>query len=204
MLYINDHIRFAPDGGGSTGEGPEPSPPPSNPTEPPGAAAGAGDDEAAKLRAEAAKWRVQLREAQSQLKELQPAAARLAELEEANKTDAQKQADRLAKLEADLRQAQVTAELATKRSKLTVLATKAGVSADVVDFLDVGKFDLDNEEATLKALQALARPSTEIGSANSRSGGGPSNPGRSGDNGVPSAEEWYKQQTGKKTSIFGG
>lgn len=163
--------------------------------------AGGRDFEAelAALRQENAKWRTQLRDAQGQLKELTPAAQRLAELEEANKTDAQKTAERLARLEAELASSKAAAELAVKQRRLTVLATKAGVPAEVVDYLDASKFNLDDEEATTKALAALAasRPA---------SGGGPSNPARPG-NGQPSDAELRQEYFGggnKKSLIFGG
>lgn len=194
MLYPTDRIRFASDGANGGGQ----EPPQTDP-QPTGQDSGGRDYEAEikALREEAAKWRTNYRTAESQVKELSPAAAKLAEIEEANKTEAQKTAERLAALEAQLAQSKAAAELAVKRNRLTVLATKAGVSADVVEYLDAGKFDLNDEETTLKALKALA-------SSAGSTGGSPSNPGRTGNNGQLTPEEWYKQQQGKKTSIFGG
>ena len=151
--------------------------------------------ERAKLRQEAAKWRTQLRETEGKLKELEPAAARLQELEEANKTEAEKMAERLAALEGKLTEAQTQAQRAAAERKLTVLATKAGVPADMLQYLDVSKFDLDNEEEALKALSALV-PTRQATT------GSASNPARGTQNGTTSLEEWYSG-AGKKNYIFG-
>jgi len=156
------------------------------------------DSEIAKLRAEAAKWRTQFRDAQKQVKEYQPLAAKYSELEEANKGEAQKLADSLAAMQTQLAQAQANATRADNERKLTVLATKAGVPADMLNYLDVTKFDLDDADATLEALSALVPAKT----ANS---GAAANPARQsvGVDGLTPAE-WYKQQQqGGQSYIFG-
>ena len=166
--------------------------------EPPQAGDSGNDNEIAKLRAEAAKWRTQFRDAQKQVKEYEPLAKKYSDLEEANKGEAEKLAERLAALEGQLSQAQAQATRADNERKLTVLATKAGVPADMLNYLDVTKFDLEDEEATVLALSALV-PVRQTNSGTS------SNPARTnaGADGM-TAEEWYKDRTGQKpTGIFG-
>jgi chromosome segregation ATPase len=155
-----------------------------------------GNDEIAKLRQEAAKWRTQYRDAQKQIKEYEPLATKYSEMQEAQKGEAEKLAERLAALEGQLSQAQAQAERAKNERRLIVLATRAGVSAETLQYLDVSKFDLDDEEATITALSALvpAKP------ANS---GGISNPARaSGDNKQEDLRAWWDGR-GKKNYIFG-
>ena len=156
------------------------------------------DNEIAKLRAEAAKWRTQYRDAQKQVKEYQPLAAKYSELEIANQSEAEKMAARLTELEGQLSQAQANATRADNERKLMALAAKAGVSAKTLEYLDVSKFDLDDEEATVLALSALV-PVRQTNSGTS------SNPARTnaGADGM-TAEEWYNDRTGQKpTGIFG-
>lgn len=160
------------------------------------------ETEISDLRQEAKKYRLQLRETQKQVKTLQPAADKLAELDEASKGESEKMAERLVALEGQLSKATASAERATNERRLTVLATKAGVAADVLQFLDVSKFDLEDEEATIKALSALV----PVAQSNS---GASSNPARSqpggdakvGYDGLTS-EEWMKG-AGRKSYIFG-
>jgi multidrug efflux pump subunit AcrA (membrane-fusion protein) len=150
------------------------------------------------LRAEAARYRNEAKAAKSQLSELQPLAEKARQLEDANKSEAEKLAQKLADMQAQLNAAQADAARAAAERKLTTLAVKAGVSGDILPFLDVSKFDLENEETTLATLAKLKTPTPA-------NGGGPSNPGRSADsNGQLSPADWYKQATGKTPSIFGG
>jgi chromosome segregation ATPase len=123
-----------------------------------------------KLRKEAAKWRVQAQETKSKLSELEPAVNRLQELENAQKTEAEKLTDRLAKMEAELTSARAQAETAEKQRRLMALAAKASVPAELLTYLDASKFDLDDEKTTLEVLGQLARPKANAGN--------PSNPAR--------------------------
>lgn len=142
-----------------------------------------------KLRQEAAKYRTQYREASSQLKDLQPLAEKYQEVQEAQKTEAQKMAEQLATFKAAAEQAKAEAAQAQRRAKLTMLASQAGVSAEVLPFLSVDAFDLDNDEAALAALGKLAQPKAA-------SGGTVSNPS-SGDAKQESDEE-------RRARLFGG
>lgn len=151
-----------------------------------------------KLRAEAAKYRNEAKAAKSQLSQLQPLAEKAKQLEEANQSEAEKLAQKLAEMQTKLDAAQAAAERATAVQKLTTLAAKAGVSSDILPFLDVSKFDLDNEVETLATLAKLKTTAAT-------NGGSPSNPGRNAEsNGQLSPADWYKQTTGRTSSIFGG
>ena len=94
-----------------------------------------------KLREEAAKWRVQYRDAEKQVKELSPAAKRLQELEESQKSEEQKLRDKIATMEAATKQAEANAERANKEAKLIKIAASAGVSPDLAALLDISKLD---------------------------------------------------------------
>ena len=175
----------------AAGQEPEPQQP-----QTPQAGASGNDTEITKLRQEAAKWRTQYRDAQKQIKTLEPQATAFAELEEANKGEAQKLADSLAALQTQLATAQANASQAQNAQKLTVLATKAGVNADMLQYLDVSKFDLEDEEATLAALSALVP-------AKSTNSGGSANPARNNTGmGDDEMRAWYTGQ-GKTNYIFG-
>lgn len=146
------------------------------------------------LRAEAAKYRTQLRETQTQLKELQPKAQQFDQLQEAQKTQEQKLQERLAALEADLAAKAAEAEAAQKRTQLTRLATKAGVDPDLVELLDLGKLDLTDEKKVLEVLGRFARVA----------GGAQVKPG--GESGKETEAEMRARFFGgrSQTMIFGG
>lgn len=149
------------------------------------------------LRQEAAGFRTQLREAQEQIKQLSPLAEKARQLEEAQKSEAQKLSEQLAALQAERDSVAKQAALAAKQTTLVKLAAKAGVAPDVLDLLNVDAFDVTDEAATVAKLQTLAPKSA--------SGGSASNPARTADsNGQLTPEEWYKARTGKRPSIFGG
>lgn len=148
-----------------------------------------------KARGEAAERRVKLREVESQLKELQPLAEQFRQQTEAQKSEEQKLRDQLEAMKAQTETAVAAAEQAKKEAKLTTLASKAGVDADLVALLDLSKLDLDDEEATLNTLKKLITTRS--------TGGGSSNPeDKSG--GIESPADWYKNHTGRRTSLFGG
>lgn len=153
--------------------------------------------EIADLRKENAKWRTDFREAQKQLKDLQPLAEKAQQLEDANKSEVEKLAAKMADLERQANQYQAQAAQAEKVAKLTALGARAGVPADMLQFLDASKFDLDDEERALEALSALAPK----GTANA---GKPSNPARGGAKGEDDPATWWKNQTGQTPTIFGG
>ncbi len=79
-----------------------------------------------RLTAEAAKWRVKARDLEAQLNELKPKAQQYDQLQESQKTEAQKLADRIAALEAELQTKAMAADKATAEAQLIRLATKAG------------------------------------------------------------------------------
>ena len=144
-------------------------------------------DYVATLRAENAKHRTKASALKKQLAEVKPLAAKFQEQEEAQKTEVQKALDELATMQQQLETANAAVDLANKQQVLLAMASKAGVNADVLPFLNVAAFDLDDEAKTLEALKVLARPGN--------SGGSASNPGRS-----PQTESDEE----KRTRIFGG
>lgn len=152
----------------------------------------------AKLRTEAARYRNEAKAAKTQLTELQPLAQKAKELEEAQQTEAEKLAQKMADLQNQLTTAQAAATQAAQAQKLTTLAAKVGVPADVLPLLDVSKFDLENEEQTIEMLGALKPQKTPP------NGGGSSNPPQGDNNGAVTPQEWYNQRLGKNPSIFGG
>jgi chromosome segregation ATPase len=147
------------------------------------------------LRKEAAKWRTQYRDASGRLKELEPMAQRAVEIETAQKTEGQRLAEQLAALQGQVTAAQAAAQRAEAERKLTVAASKAGVPAEALQYLDPAKFDLDDEAATLEALAALAAPRAQTPAV------GATNPAR-GANGTPSPAEWFKQATSGGSTFF--
>lgn len=124
------------------------------------------------LRAEAAKYRVERNEAQSRIKELEPAAQKLTELEEAQKSEEQKLREKLERLEAEKQAAEQAAELARRESSFARLAAKAGVDPEIAALLDISKFNLSDEAAALETLSKLKPIAKSIG--------GPSNPAQNG------------------------
>jgi hypothetical protein len=137
------------------------------------------------LRAEAAKYRTQLRDAQSQLKELAPKAQGSEEL-----------AAKLAALEADLSAKTAEAERAAKQALLVRIASKAGIDPDIAELLDLSKLDLSDEAKVVEVLGKFARP---------QSNGAQVKPGTVGNTGMTEAELRSTYFGGKsKTTIFGG
>lgn len=129
--------------------------------------------------------------------ELKAAAARLAEIEEANKTDAQKAADELARAKAEAAAAKAEVARARAEVRLITLAAKAGVDSELAAALDLSKLPEDDDEA-LEWLGKFAAPKS--------SGGGASNPA-----GVPAGgltEDEMEQRlfggTRNRPMIFGG
>lgn len=153
------------------------------------------DKEIAELRQEAAKWRSQLRDAQGKLQEYQPLVEEYQQKKEADKSEAEKLAERLAALEGQLNQAKQQAEIAQKERALTVLATKQGVPADMLQYLDVNKFNLEDEESVLEALSKLVP-------AKQPSSGGKTNPARTNENGQLTPAEWYANRN-QRNYMFG-
>lgn len=149
------------------------------------------------LRDEAAKWRVQAQDTKKKLGELEPLAAKAAELQNAQKTEAEKLAERLAQMESQLAQSKAQAEAADRQRKLIALAAKAGTPVELLDYLDASKFDLDDEKGTLEVLGQLARQkATAAGSA--------SNPAR-GNAAISDADKKaLLYGTDNRNMIFGG
>ena len=154
-------------------------------------------DYIASLREESKKYRLRAKEAEAQLGELRPLAEKAKQLEDAQKSEAEKLAQRMADMQRELEAAQTAATRAAQAQRLTTLAAKAGVPPDILPLLDVSRFDLEDEEATL-ALLAKLKPT------NQPSGGAASNPARRSDNGQPTPAEWFANRTGQSPLIFGG
>ena len=111
-----------------------------------------------KLSDEAAKWRTKFRELEAQMKELTPKAAKFDELQESQKTEAQKMAEQLATLQAQVNEAKAQADASTKQASLMRLANMAGVDPDTALLLDISKIDLTDEAKALQQLGKFAKP----------------------------------------------
>ena len=146
-----------------------------------------------KLRDEAASWRTKVRDLESTVGELQPLAEQFKEQEQARKSEAEKLAEQMAGLQAKLAETERQAAESAKRASVIALASKVGVSTDVVELLDLSKIDLNDEDA---ALAALGKFKTQ-----SAAGQSSSNPSRQ-DGGSDAADWWANRNKGK--TIFGG
>ena len=147
-----------------------------------------------RARKEAAKYRTRAQAAEKQLKDAEPVLAEYQKQQEAQKTEAQKAAERASAAEAKAQEAEAKAARAEKVLALTRLATQANVNPDILDMLDLDKFDVTDEKATMAQLGKLATAKA----------GGASNPGRGT---APLSDdemraEVYGQR--RKSSIFGG
>lgn len=153
----------------------------------------------AKLRDEIKQWKSKARDSEAKWKEAEPVLAEYQAAQDAQKTNEQKLSERLAAMEAELVQARQQAETTAKRGNLLKLATKAGVSPDLVDLLDISKIPLDDEAAALKTLQQFA--------ATRPGGGSGSNPGRDGGGGGTDEAALRQHYFGggrNRPTIFGG
>lgn len=135
-----------------------------------------------KLRDEAANRRVKAKELEAQLAELKPLAEKFNELEEAKKSEEQKLREQLEALKQEKLQAEQTALTAQRQAKLSTLASKAGVDVELLQFLDLSKFDFDNEDSILETLERF-KPK-----AQKPSGGKEVNPQANGNNAVSEAD----------------
>jgi Domain of unknown function (DUF4355) len=121
-------------------------------------AADAGDDPAKQLaaaRAEAKKWRELSRKTEAQAKKGADAQKRLAEIEEANKTEAQKLADRAAAAEA----ARAEAEAKYHR---TLAAAQYGLPPALIDRIAGGTEDEITESAETLAAVINEQVETQV------------------------------------------
>lgn len=152
-----------------------------------------------KARSESAERRVKLRELESQLKDLAPLAEQAKAAEEAKKTETDKLREQIEALKADQLKAQADADVARKQAKLVTIASKAGLSPDVIEFLDISKLDLENEEATINTLKKLA-PARVTGGGASNPPGGQSGAVTDGD----LRYTYFGGGRGQRNLIFGG
>lgn len=144
------------------------------------------------------KLREEIKGLKAQVKSAEPVLAKYKELEEAQKSEAQKLADQLAaanKLAAD---SQAAATQAQREAQVTRLATKAGVDLDLIAYLDLSKLDLTDEVAAMAVLGKLA---TARQTANSASNPARSNGGKETDDELRS---FYFGGARSKPTIFGG
>ena len=150
-----------------------------------------------RARREAANYRTKLRDLEGKWKEAEPVLAKFKELEDAQKSEAQKQADRIAQLEKQAADATASAQAAQRQAKLTVLATKANVDPELIALIDIAKLDLDDEAGTIKTLGKLA--------VGRQGGGSASNPGRDGGGGGKSDAELRQEIFGNRRTgtLFG-
>lgn len=137
-------------------------------------------DEAAKARAEAAKYRRQLRETEKRMQELEAAEKARADAE---LSEVEKAARRAQELEAELEAERAARREATLESAVTATASRLGYAdprdayalmpRGDIEYTD-GKPDTASVEAALKALLA-DRPHLRAGHT---AGGSPTNPAR--------------------------
>jgi hypothetical protein len=144
------------------------------------------------------KLRDEIKGLRAQVKQAEPVLAKYKELEDAQKSEAQRLSDQLAaanKLAADNLAA---AQQAQREAQVTRLATRAGVDLDLVAYLDLSKLDLTDEKAALEVLGKLATKSATASSA--------SNPGRTGAAGADDAElrKIFFGGGRNQPTIFGG
>lgn len=148
----------------------------------------------AKVRKEAARRRIAINELKAKLAELEPLAEKYREIEKANQTDAEKAEARIRELETALQERERAIAVANQKMRISSLASKAGLPAELVEWLDLSKFDFDDDDAglakQLAALAKVAKPNPSTGSANPGRGAGESD------------EEMRQILFGRRKSIF--
>ena len=135
------------------------------------------------LREENKGYRQQLQSVSGELENLKKLATGNAELEK-----------KLQEASAQLATAQQEADAALRRAALVRLASKAGVSPDVADMLDLSKIDLTDEAKALEQLGKLA--------TTSKSAGGQAKPGTWMNTGLSESELRSEIYGGRKSTIF--
>lgn len=191
-------LAYSPEGDGGGGQEPSSATVPAFTTTSTALNAEQLAEELKKVRAEAAKHRTEKQALAAQVADLAPKAQRLQEAEDAQKTEAQRLADSMAKMQAELQAAQQRAALAEKAAAFTRLAAKAGVQAEVADMLDLSKFDLGNEAEVIEKLQKLA-PTQPPAPA-----GKPSAPGGAKADAPAAAASYFRRAGQGVERIFGG
>lgn len=162
-------------------------------------------DDTAKARAEAAKYRRQLRETQKRLEELEAAEKAKAEAE---LSEAEKAARRAQELEAELERERSARRESMLESAVTAAAARMGFAdardavallprADL-EFADDGRPEVASVENALKTLLA-DRPHLRAGHT---SGGSPGNPSRSTPPGETDAQKRARLFGGNAASVF--
>lgn len=101
-------------------------------------------------------WKVEARKWEARAKENADAAKRLAEIEEASKTEAQKQAEALAAAEAKVKEYETREQIAAWKAEV---AEASGVPA--VALAGSTKEEIEAHAATLKPLIGQATPTTD-------------------------------------------
>lgn len=101
-------------------------------------------------------WKAEARKWEARSKENAEAAKRLAEIEESAKTEAQKQAERMAELEAKVKEYETREQIAAWKAEV---AEASGVPA--VALAGSTKEEIEAHAATLKPLIGQATPTTD-------------------------------------------
>lgn len=101
-------------------------------------------------------WKAESRKWEQRAKENKAAAERLAEIEEASKTEAQKQAERTAELEAKVKEYETREQIAAWKAEVS---KETGVPA--VALAGSTKEEIEAHAATLKPLIGQATPTTD-------------------------------------------
>jgi len=128
------------------------------------------DAELARVRKEAANYRVKLREIEAKWKEAEPVLSQYQAQQEAQKTEAQKLAEQLQALRQQLSEQETAAAQAQRLATLTKMATRMGVDPDLVELLDTSKLDLADEKAVNAVLAKLVMRAPATGSNPNRAG----------------------------------
>lgn len=144
------------------------------------------------------KLRDEIKGLKAQVKSAEPVLAKYKELEDAQKSEAQKLAEAVTAAERKAAEKEVALERAVNEAKLTRLMAKAGVDLDVLDLIDISKLDLNDEEGTLKKLNKVAARTTANGASN------PARSGVAGDSREQMLDQYFGTGGRSKTTIFGG
>lgn len=194
-------IFYAPDSdGGAPAGGQDPAAPTTPSTTPAQAAERDWEAELAAARKEAAKYRVERNELRTKVADIEPKAQRLIDLENAQKSEFDKQAERLAAMQTELETARATATRAANESRFYRLAAAAGVDLDHAALLDLSKFNLDDEAETIKRLTSFAKAPPPP------SGGKPSVPAANGNEPTEKdlIQQYFRPAGRGVAKIFGG
>ena len=182
---------------GSTGQAPSPAPVAT--VQDTATQTDSTTDELRRARDEAAKRRVELKQMREQLAQLQPLAEEAERMKQAQMSEQEKLAKQLQSVQAQLESKKARAVKAEREGRFTTLAAKASIPADLMPFLNVAAFEVDDEAVAAEQLAkvaALFKGGAQVSPTN------PTNPARgSSQRGTDDLRAFL---FGSKSGIFGG